>query len=1005
MADFPIYQPIVPTKEPESICSHIFTRAYAEPVGWKRQPHTRDGGSPPSLDGTVLVFDTETVKHELTFGVALFYEKRRCKERVIFHRDNLSLSDPDAYDRLKVICDQLDAQAGPRIKLVMLEWLFQNGIWPARKHGWVIAGHNIVYDLSRIADSWEKATKTGRLGARFCNGFALKHHFTTKDGLQTPIFCRIKRDDRHHVRFEMKNAVVVDTLHADFAYTDRNHSLQRACEAWGVPFEDRPGVHSGEITLDNVDGCLYDVRKTAELLWAIADEHKKYPHRPHLARLPSGAALAKSDLEALGVRPRRELQPDFDKIAMGQAAESYYGGWVEASIGGVLPVVYLDFLSMFVSAHALLRLWWKHYTAAHLTVEEIPPEEISALLDRIRTDPDLLFDPQTHDALDFFGYVRPNGATLPSRVTIPTKQTLRRERLSYSKAQLCEPDAANDSVISIGPVVSDQPLWYAGPDLAHAAMKGGRPEIVQAWRLRAEGGQLDTLMPLPFRETDLIDPRVDDFFMKLIELRIRETDDELDDKRRKTGYKVVALSGAYGTAAETNPIDIDPDDDKRKLRAVMVYADQEFKVRVGRPERPGRFNFFPTAALITAEARLLLAMAKHEVERHGGIVAYCDTDSCAPVATEHGGFVRCEDGPYVLADGTRAVRALSWCEVEEVRERFAALNRYDPSAISGTILKCEDENYALGPNGKPDYSRREQLYCYAVSEKLYALFTIDEHRDPHVRKYSSLVLGQLRSPVPVPRDGNPHAWIVEAWTREIRGALRKPVKPFAWEGCPAIEQLTISTWNVFNPYQRYARPFDFLIVGLISEDRKDVIACPKYCCKKPRPSCLLFDDLAQWREQEWRCLGCGAAWDFDTFPRLRTYGELVQRTLQTVDRKRLNGDGSEPTSVMQGVTIPRPVYVKSRTRIGKEITVDPTDVDEDFTAEMLSETSVVEYHDPAERLDALRAEVRAKGVKTVAREMGVDPRHLREVLNQGAKPQRSTIDKIEAALQRLDAER
>jgi DNA-binding phage protein len=131
----------------------------------------------------------------------------------------------------------------------------------------------------------------------------------------------------------------------------------------------------------------------------------------------------------------------------------------------------------------------------------------------------------------------------------------------------------------------------------------------------------------------------------------------------------------------------------------------------------------------------------------------------------------------------------------------------------------------------------------------------------------------------------------------------------------------------------------------------------------------------------------------------------VQRTLQTVDRKRLNGDGSEPTSVMQGVTIPRPVYVKSRTRIGKEITVDPTDVDEDFTAEMLSETSVVEYHDPAERLDALRAEVRAKGVKTVAREMGVDPRHLREVLNQGAKPQRSTIDKIEAALQRLDAER
>jgi hypothetical protein len=356
MADVPIYDPIAPVIEPDSICSHIFTRAYAEPVGWKRQPRKRKGASPPSLDGTVLVFDVESVNHELTFGVAQFYENRRCKERVVFYRDSLPATDPEGYDRLGDICDQLDTEPGPRLKLVKLEWLFQNGIWPARKHGWVISGHNIVYDLSRIADSWEKATKTARLGARFCNGFALKHHFTTKDGLQTPIFCRIKRDDRHHIRFDMKNAVVVDTQGADFAYTDRNHSLQKACKAWGVPFEGRPGEHSGEITLDNVAGCLYDVRKTAELLWAIANEHKKYPHRPHLSTLPSGAALAKSDLDALGVRPRLELQPDFDKIRMGQAAESYYGGWVEASIGGVLPVVYLDFLSMFVSAHALLGL-------------------------------------------------------------------------------------------------------------------------------------------------------------------------------------------------------------------------------------------------------------------------------------------------------------------------------------------------------------------------------------------------------------------------------------------------------------------------------------------------------------------------------------------------------------------------------------------------------------------------------------------------------------------------
>jgi hypothetical protein len=56
--------------------------------------------------------------------------------------------------------------------------------------------------------------------------------------------------------------------------------------------------------------------------------------------------------------------------------------------------------------------------------------------------------------------------------------------------------------------------------------------------------------------------------------------------------------------------------------------------------------------------------------------------------------------------------------------------------------------------------------------------------------------------------------------------LGKPVEPLAWEDCPAMEQLTISTWNVFAPYQAHARPFDFLAVGIISQDRKDIAACP-----------------------------------------------------------------------------------------------------------------------------------------------------------------------------------
>lgn len=218
----------------------------------------------------------------------------------------------------------------------------------------------------------------------------------------------------------------------------------------------------------------------------------------------------------------------------------------------------------------------------------------------------------------------------------------------------------------------------------------------------------------------------------------------------------------------------------------------------------------------------------------------------------------------------------------------------------------------------------------------------------------------------------------------------------------------MSTWNVFKSYQECARPADFLIVGIISQDRKDVAACPRYCCKKPRPSCLLFDDAAEWPTQEWRCLGCGAAWDFNTFPRLRTYGELVERTLQKVDRKRLNADGSEPIRVMRGTTTPRPVRVESVTPIGKLLIVDPTDMDEDFTAQMLSATDVLEYRSAQEKLEAFRAAVKAAGIKRIARISGVPRSQFQTFVNRGSSLNTANITKVEgalAALARLETDR
>ena len=240
-----------------------------------------------------------------------------------------------------------------------------------------------------------------------------------------------------------------------------------------------------------------------------------------------------------------------------------------------------------------------------------------------------------------------------------------------------------------------------------------------------------------------------------------------------------------------------------------------------------------------------------------------------------------------------------------------------------------------------------------------------------------------------------------AWRRKIRAAFGSPVEPFSWEEQPALAQLVLSTWSVIKPYlqNQNIRPSDFLLVATLGRSLSDFADVHGVCCPAPQPSCFLFDDPAEWASQEWRCLRCGKP---TPSLRFRSYASVIHGTLDSFEVKRLCANGDEPgPNTMRGLTIPRPVRVEWITAIGKEVIVDPTDTDEGLTAEMLSETSVVEYRDPAERLDALREAVQAAGIKIVARETGLSPRHLREFVNHKSTPPGSTIAKIEAALRRI----
>ena len=704
-------------------------------------------------------------------------------------------------------------------------------------------------------------------------------------------------------------------------------------------------------------------------MWALAAEYERHPIALKPDKAQSGAAIAKAYLDAFGIQPRLAIQPTFDKRYLGYAAQCYFGGRVECRIVHVpVPCVYLDFASMYPTVFALLNLWFDQIIPAELEPVDIDPAEVQALLDTIADDPRRLFDKALWPRLAFFALVDPNDAFLPARVEVPTR---------YAKSL---------RNIMFGPVDSPRPLWYAGPDLAAAVITDeARPRIQRAWQLRPISLQ-GTLTPLDFRGEVRIDPRTDDFFRVLIEQRKRTSDNPLDDELRDTGFKVVANSGAYGDFAETNPADIDPDTEP-VARPVRVYANRVFTMSVNRPESPGRFCFFPTASLVTAAARLLLALGFFEVTKLNGEVAYCDTDSLVIVATKDGGLVPCDGGSYRLANGQRAIHALTWEQVKRMRKRFEALSPYRTNV--GPLLKPEKQNFAA------DGKTQTNLWFYGVSEKAYAMATLDERGEPVISKYSAHALGQYRSPIAGDRK---REWIEAAWRRKIRTAFGAPVEPFPWEEQPALAQLTLSTWSVMKPYldNPNIRPFDFLLVATPSRSIKDFASGYRACCADPRPSCFLFDEPAAWESQEWRCLRCGQPFPS---PRFRSYGSVMHATLDSFEVKRLCAHGDEPGEhTMRGRTMARPVRVEWITAIGKEVIVDPTDTDEGLTAEMLSETSVLEYNDPTERLERLRAVVKAAGVKTVARESGLSPRHLREFVNNKTTPLGPTITKIEAAL-------
>ncbi len=475
----------------------------------------------------------------------------------------------------------------------------------------------------------------------------------------------------------------------------------------------------------------------------------------------------------------------------------------------------------------------------------------------------------------------------------------------------------------------------------------------RALRFVPAGGSQPDLVPIRLRGQVLVDPRREDFFQRVVEarqeIRQRVPDHDHDTCRCENCrlarfLKVLANAGSYGIYAEMIRTEL-PRGEAEKVN-VHGATGAPFSCRVSAPEDPGEYCFPPIAACITGAARLMLALLERTVTDAGGTWAFCDTDSMAILATDTGGLLACPGGAHRLPDGTEAVRALSHAQVHAIRDRFTALNPYDPAKVPD-LLKLEKSGT-----------------CYAISAKRYVLY--QQQPDGHIKilKRSQHGLGAYLDPLS-PRqerrdaDGN-LVWVDDAW-RWILTAHQDPHTPLpGWADRPALSRVTVSStplwapfrkWNQGRPWTEQIKPFNFLLVATVDPFGYPPGADPA----RFRLVAPYTDNPDEWPTLPWRNLydpdgptyritthrGAPAEPDLVV---VKSYADVLREYRLHPEHKFHGPDGTPCGRLTRGVLHRRPVHLAGPLRhIGKE-----ANRLDDVQAGLVGDLGDVltEYHDP-----------------------------------------------------------
>jgi len=863
--------------------------------GWGQNQTARERRAPQPIED-LLIFDTETTTdryQNLTFGSARHCIRTSAGEiltlsEVIFHADDLPDTDPNGYRILReyvaahpadVALDYVGhAMPDPTLHLLpltdFLEWFYRL----AYKQKATVVGFNLKWDLSRIAADATEARSNGGISLKLWSTNGKDKAYRPRL-IITPLgprkssirFGTVKRNSRaYRGRF-----LDIGTL--IFALRSKSYSLKAACEDWNVTAKGETDRH-GVITEEYIGYNRNDTLSTAELTGAALREHYTHPVNLDPCDAFSPASIAKAYLREQGVTPPHEKDPTFPDKLNGYAMSAFYGGRAESRFTRVpLPVYLLDFTSMYPTVDSLLGLW-DLLKAAHILPQD-RTKDVQELLDGISLED--CFDKNIWSQFVGVCRIKPDGETLPVRA-------------QYDPTE-------NGHQIGLNEFQDEHDFWYTIPDLVAAKILSGKtPRILEAWTFHPSAERLDSLKTVALRGEIPVNPETTDLFRAVIEQRLTRGKEGKNDN---TGYflKIFANAGSYGIFAEMNVHEGEADD-------VTVYGpnSESFTIPVENPEWPGAYCCPPIAACITGAARLMLALAERLVTDAGGAWVFCDTDSMAVVAAEHGGIFPCPGESELTEDGSEGIRALTDEQITEIRKRFSSLNPYGSATplTDGTILNVDEKGW-----------------CYSVAAKRYVIYNLDDAGHPQVTKASELVLGTYLDPT----GRNTREWIRELWQAILHDEYGIAYAEPDWYDLPAIVQYSASTphmwrnfrhWNDGQPWNQQIKPFGFVMKATWTYSG-ELWEQPPLATNAGALIAPYESDRDSWPGIGWRYLKQTDA-ELANDPRVLTYRDLKQRHSKKAETKYAGRDGKRCKSTTVGRLSRRNIYGWKPELIGKE---------------------------------------------------------------------------------------